>query len=109
MCEMKYSLIYIPCKNRMQARKIGETLVRAKLAACANIHGPMDSIYEWKGKLCREKETLLLVKTRKNLFKKIVTAVRKSHSYECPCICAFDISTGNADYLQWILTQTKQS
>ncbi len=104
---MKYLLVYIPCKNRAQALLIGETLVRQKLAACANIPGVMDSIYEWKGKLCRERETLLIVKTRKSLFKKLETAARKLHSYECPCLCAFEITSANQDYLAWVNAQTR--
>ncbi|MDL5054701.1 divalent-cation tolerance protein CutA [Oscillatoria laete-virens NRMC-F 0139] len=105
---MKYCLLYIPCKTKAEARKIGENLVRARLAACANIPpGPMESVYEWKGVLRREKEFLLLVKTRRSLIKKVEAAVGKWHSYECPCIVAFDLATANAGFLDWLGAQTQ--
>lgn len=104
---MVFVTVYIPCKNLPEARKIAKATVSAKLAACANIVGAIESHYIWKGKPCTEKETLLLLKTRKTLFKKLEAAVRKLHSYECPCICAFKIETASADYLRWLAGQTK--
>ena len=68
--------------------------------------GPIRSHYVWKGGTETEGEILLLVKTRFELFDRLVEAVRDGHPYECPQIVALPIIAGNADYLVWLEEQT---
>ena len=94
-------LNYITCKNKAEARKIANELLKRKLIACANIF-PIDSIYRWKGKLESDKEVVLLAKTNKNIEKE----VKKLHSYECPCIIKIN-ATANKEYTSWLNAQLK--
>ena len=61
--------IYITFPNKKEAEKVGLFLVKERLAACSNIF-PIESIYRWQGKIVKEKEEVLIVKTlKKNLRK----------------------------------------
>ena len=100
-------IVYITAKNKKEAKKIGEGLVKARLAACVNIIGGMESIYRWEGKIERAKECVLIVKTRKTLVPPVIKKVKSLHSYSCPCIISLPISEGNKGYLKWIEGETK--
>jgi len=56
-------LVYITTKDKQQAKSIGKTLVKEKLAACVNIVEGMESIYRWEGEIVEDTETILIAKT----------------------------------------------
>ncbi len=103
---MKFNLIYITAKDKKEAEKIANMLLKAKLAACVNIIGGINSIYRWNGKIARDKEAILIAKTKKSLVKKVVKKVKSIHSYSCPCIVALPIAGGSREYLDWIKKET---
>lgn len=94
--------IYIICKNKDEAERIGSHLIEKRLAACVNIFPVIESIYRWKGKIVKDKEAVLIVKTSKNNFQKVEMEVKKIHSYSVPCILGIPIGRGNKDYLNWL-------
>ena len=104
---MMYVIAYITTKNIAQARKIGEVAVKEKLAACANIVPAIESVYWWKGKIEKEKEALLLLKTKKSLAGKLIKRVKELHSYEIPCVDIIPVTEGNEDYFKWVEEVTK--
>ncbi len=95
-------LVLVTAKDRKEAEKIAKALLRNKLAACVNIVGGLRSIFRWQGKLEEAKEALLLIKSRKDKFAKIVKLVKAEHSYEVPEIIAIPIAKGFKPYLDWI-------
>ena len=99
---MEHSVVYITCRDSGEAERIGKALVGKRLAACANIIPGMRSIFWWKGKLNKEEESILLLKTRESLVKRITEEVKKIHSYSNPCIISLPISQGSPEYLEWI-------
>jgi periplasmic divalent cation tolerance protein len=88
--------------SREEAEKIAHALVERRLAACANIVGPIHSVYRWQGKVETAAEHLLLIKTTAALFDAVAKAIRELHSYELPECIQLPIETGTAEYLQWI-------
>lgn len=100
--------VYITCKNKEEAKKIGLLLVKKRLAACCNLF-PVESIYQWKGKIAGNREMVLIVKTLKKNFKKVEKEVKKLHSYKVPCILEIPIARGNARYLDWLKREVKKS
>jgi periplasmic divalent cation tolerance protein len=102
-----YIVIYITTASVNEAKKIGRALVEEKLAACSNIISPIRSIYSWQGKICDDKEALMVLKTRKKLFNQIVKRVEKLHSYDVPEIIAMPIIEGSSKYLSWLNEETK--
>ncbi len=87
---------------REEAEKLATTLVEEKHAACINIVGEVTSIYWWKGRVERDKEALLIIKTSIEKLEALVKRIREIHSYSVPEIIALPITAGNPDYLAWI-------
>jgi periplasmic divalent cation tolerance protein len=102
----KLSVAYITTKNPTEARKIARDLLSKNLIACANILPNGESIYRWNTKIHSSKESYLIVKTQKKHLQKIITQVKKIHSYSAPCVICFDVQTGNPDFLKWIQSET---
>jgi len=100
-------VIFVTCAGLKEANKISGKLLDKKLVACANIIKGVSSRYWWKGKIEKSDEVMLIMKSRKQLFKKIVSEVKKLHSYSVPEIIALPIFAGNPDYLKWIKESVK--
>ncbi len=99
-------LIRVNCSSRQEAEYIGAAAVKAKLAACANIEGPITSIYEWEGKLERGEEFLLWLKTRTALWTEAETLIAELHSFDTPAILTIPCQHANARYEAWLHTNT---
>ncbi len=97
-----YIIILVTVPNKLQANKITKFLLKQKLAACVNIIPKMDSFFWWQGKIDKAKELLLVIKSKKSLFKKLKKAIKSKHPYSVPEIIALPIILGNKDYLDWI-------
>ncbi|MDD5355972.1 MAG: divalent-cation tolerance protein CutA [Candidatus Omnitrophica bacterium] len=93
-------LVTAPCGAK--AKKIAEFIISKKLAACVNIIPKVDSFFWWQAKVDKAKESLLVIKTRKALFGKLVKAVKSKHPYKVVEIIALPIVSGNKEYLEWI-------
>jgi periplasmic divalent cation tolerance protein len=95
-------VVLITTKDVAQAKKISRALLAKKLIACANIVSGVQSFFWWQGKLDSAKEALMVIKTRKSCFAKLVSCVKTMHSYQVPEIIALPIAAGNKEYLQWL-------
>ncbi len=98
----RYIVVLVTAKDKKEAKKIARGLLEAKLIACANIVEGIQSLFWWQDKIDSSKEVLLVLKTKKVLFKKILTKVKSLHSYQTPEIIALPIVNGSEDYLQWL-------
>jgi periplasmic divalent cation tolerance protein len=85
-----------------QAYLIAREIVARRQAACVNIIPGIRSIYRWKGKICKDGELMLFVKTLEGEFEAIAATIRELHSYELPEILSFDVSHGERGFLDWI-------
>ena len=103
---MATRFLYVTAPNTDEARKIGETLVAERLVACANILGPIASIYWWQGQIQRDSEAVLIAKTRAELVERVVARVKALHSYTVPCVVSLPIEQGNPEFLGWIEAET---
>jgi len=93
---------YITCKSTKEANTIANILLDKKLIACGNIIPKVHSIFNWKNKIVKSTESILLVKTNVNKVKKIISTVCKVHSYENPCIFFLDLQKGNKTFMNWV-------
>ena len=84
------------------AERIGRALVEGGLAACVNVVPAVTSIYRWKGKLEREEERLLVIKTRAERFEALREALVAIHPYDVPEVLALPVAGGHQPYLDWL-------
>jgi periplasmic divalent cation tolerance protein len=94
--------------TREEAEKITWNLLKQKWIACANIVGPVSSLFWWKEKINQENEFLVLMKTRSNLFEKLVATIKQMHSYEVPEIIAVPITKGEQSYMNWLRSSLRK-
>ncbi|GAB4323405.1 MAG: divalent-cation tolerance protein CutA [Candidatus Zixiibacteriota bacterium] len=102
MADSDYVVVFATCDSLAEADRIAERLVTEKLAACVNINDRVTSIYEWKGKIQRDVEAFIIIKTKRSLVDQVQTAVKSESSYDCPEIIALPIVAGSSDYLKWL-------
>lgn len=103
-----FVLIFVTCCSSEEAETIGNLLVAKRLAACVNVIPEVRSIFFWEKKISKEKEVLLIAKTRKELFDSLEKEVKRLHSYDVPEIIALPVVTGSKEYLEWIARETHQ-
>lgn len=94
--------VLVTTSNKEEAEKIARSLLDERLIACANIIGPVHSLFWWAGKVENVEEYLLLMKTRRDLFDKLCERVKALHSYEVPEIIALPIIGVFKAYLEWL-------
>jgi periplasmic divalent cation tolerance protein len=94
-----------------RADDLATALVEERLAACVNALPGVRSTYRWQGKVEREGETTLLVKTSAAALARCAARLRELHPYECPEIVVLspDVAASFAPYVAWVREQTTPS
>jgi periplasmic divalent cation tolerance protein len=88
--------------SREEAAAIAAALVEARLAACVQVVGPVESTFWWEGRIDRAEEWLCLVKTTAARAGDVVDEIGRRHSYDTPEITETPIVGGSDRYLAWI-------
>jgi periplasmic divalent cation tolerance protein len=104
MTDLVLILTTVPDDARAEA--LARTLVEEHLAACVNIHGPMTSIYRWKGEVDREAERQLIIKTTRARVPALEARIKALQSYELPEFVIVPIEGGSVAYLDWVRQET---
>lgn len=104
---MEFIVIYCTVPNKKEGKEIARALVESNLAACVNILDKMESVFSWDGELNEEKEVLLMIKTKKDLFDNAKILIQKLHSYTVPEVIALPIIQADETYLKWIEHETR--
>ncbi|XP_021912225.1 protein CutA, chloroplastic [Carica papaya] len=100
-------VVYVTVPNREAGKKLADSIVREKLAACVNIVPGIESVYEWEGKVQTDSEELLIIKTRQSLLDALTEHVKANHEYDVPEVIALPILGGSLQYLEWVKNNTK--
>lgn len=104
MC-MSYCIILTTTSSQEEADKIAGVLIENRAAACVQI-SPVVSVYRWQGKIERENELRLVIKTTEELYPHAEKLIKENHSYEVPQIVKVPITAGLPEYLDWIYEET---
>jgi periplasmic divalent cation tolerance protein len=99
-------IIFVTAASEQEANFIANDLVAGNLIACANVLPGVTSIFRWQNEVCSENEVLMILKSIKTNFDKIITRIKTMHSYEVPEIIAVPIIAGSREYLDWIQHET---
>jgi periplasmic divalent cation tolerance protein len=104
--EDRVVLIYTTLPTLDDARRVGEALVAASLAACVNMFPGMISIFEWKGVREEASEVAMIIKTRAALVDQVLAETKRLHPYELPALLVLPSEGGSAEYCDWIASET---
>ena len=99
-------MVKVMCAGETEALEIARELLSTGLIACANIIGPVTSVFHWKGAAETEREFMLLAKTREEHIDSITAKIIQMHSYELPEVSALPITGGSENYLRWVAEET---
>ena len=99
---MEAKVVLITCGSEENARQIAEALIAEKLAACVNIIPGLTSVYAWEGKVCRETEWLLIVKTTGQRIAALEKRTQELHSYSTPEFVVLEPEYLSPKYGEWL-------
>jgi periplasmic divalent cation tolerance protein len=97
--------LHVTCGSREEARALGKAAVEARLVACANVTGPVESLFHWQGKVETEEEWQLACKTHAGVLDDLIALLRDRHSYDLPVITWAAVGA-EADAAAWIRDET---
>jgi periplasmic divalent cation tolerance protein len=103
---MTCQVTFVTCKNMKEAEAIARALVGERLAVCVNVVPRVTSIFRWMGKVCRDAEALLVIKSRAAQAKAIERRVKELHGYSVPEVIHVKIAGGNREYLDWVMRES---
>ena len=84
------------------ARRAAAALVGERLAACAQVAGPIESTYRWDDRIETATEWYCHFKTTVGRTPDLRARLRELHPYDTPEIIVLPIADGDPAYLRWI-------
>ena len=100
--------VEINCPDRTVAATIADALVARRLAAAANIHAPVESLYRWQGETVRREEIPLVLKTAPARAAALAEAAGALHPYDTPSILVRPAGA-TARYAAWVAAETAEA
>lgn len=104
---MSLLLIRITCPSQRIANSIAEAAIEQRLAACANVDGPVMATYRWKGVIEQAWEFVLSLKAPEANFSKIETLVKDLHPYDVPTITGMPCTHSSREFSDWVSENTE--
>ena len=104
----QFCLLYATYPSFEEARQAAQMLVEKRLAAGVNLLSGVHSFYWWENQVTSSQEVILIAKTMKCHFEKILEFLSKHHPYTCPCILQINMEKGYEPFLEWIQRETTQ-
>jgi periplasmic divalent cation tolerance protein len=102
-------LIVMTTITAQRADELARALVDERLAACVNVHGPMHSTYRWQGRIEREVEHQVFIKTTATRLSELEVRLRQLHPYELPEFIVLKPETASAAYAAWVRGETQEA
>ncbi|MFF5972115.1 divalent-cation tolerance protein CutA [Streptomyces sp. NPDC012769] len=91
---------------RAKAEALARGAVEARVAACAQISGPVTSVYRWQGAIETAEEWQVVFKTTEARHPALEAHLLAAHDYDTPEIVATPAARVSADYAAWIERET---
>ena len=88
------------------AHRIAEHAIQERVAACAQVLGPMRSRFHWKGEVADEEEWLVTLKAPRSIYDDLERVITEVHPYDVPEVLAVPVVAGHGPYLSWLAEET---
>ena len=95
------------CGCQETARELVRKLVDERLAACAQISGPIESVYRWEGEVRMDQEWRCTIKTLSALADRLIEFISAHHPYDVPEILVVNVAKSSASYESWVRTEVR--
>jgi periplasmic divalent cation tolerance protein len=102
-----YLQVQTTTDSRTEAMELARAAVESRLAACAQVAGPVTSTYWWDEGVERAEEWLIMLKLPADKYEQLAALLTERHSYDEPEIVATPIVAGSETYLTWIKDETR--
>jgi len=99
------ALVYVLYGTRPAAEAAARAMVDRRLAACANVFAPGQSLYRWDGALEAASEVAVLFKTAPTRRDALMAELERDHPYELPAILSWSAAATPA-YAAWVAGET---
>jgi len=103
----KLLLIRVTCPSMRVAEEIADSALETRLAACANIEGPVTSSYRWKGVIEQSFEFILWLKAPEANWAKLDQMIVRIHPYDVPAVVALPLTHVSPAYAAWATENTE--
>jgi periplasmic divalent cation tolerance protein len=104
-----YLQVQTTTDSRPEAMELARVAVESRLAACAQVAGPMTTTYWWDEGIERVEEWLVMLKLPADRYDQLAALLTEQHSDDEPEIVAVPILRGSPGYLNWITEETAPS
>lgn len=95
-------VVLCTCPTLHDADAIATALLEERLAACVNRVPGLASMYRWEGKIQKDDEVLLIIKTPVASYDRLEATIRSLHPHDVPEIIGLPIVVGSKSYLEWV-------
>jgi periplasmic divalent cation tolerance protein len=102
-----HAVVTSTTNSEAAARALADGAVEARLAACAQVLGPITSVFRWAGATQTEQEWRVEFKTAADRVAALAEHLRTHHDYDVPEVVATPITGGDDDYLSWLVDETR--
>ena len=100
-------ILLVTASDRAEAERLGEAIVEKRMAASGSVVPMIHSFFHWEGRLQREHEALLLLKTTSERSVAAQAELKQMHSYENPEILEIRVTGGSPEYLSWLAGEVR--
>jgi periplasmic divalent cation tolerance protein len=102
MAEPQIIQVTTTIDDEILARELSRSIVTARLAACAQVGGPITSTYLWQGAVEETREWTVVCKTTEARYEALAEHIRSRHPYDVPEILWAPVPGGDSAYLEWV-------
>ena len=96
------ALIWCPFPDEETAAAVATALLDEKLIVCANLLGPVRSLYQWNGERGDAREIGVVLKTDAALLDAAVARVAQLHPYDTPAVLGWRCDAVAGATARWL-------
>jgi periplasmic divalent cation tolerance protein len=104
-----YLQVSTTADSREAATALARSAVAARLAAGAQVYGPITSVYWHHGEIGSGEEWQVLLKTSADRYPALEEHLLAQHPWTNPEVTAVPLVAGSAQYLDWVQRTTADS